>query len=357
MQKRSLEKEASEAEATRGAKRQRLMQKTIQKRASNAASTQESADVDRSASKKDSLFTETIVDPQDDKRRRRTRNVSSQLQDYITYLGRQINARWFLQAEEFGGGGDCLFHAIHGGLDELQKNHLNKYNEIQSKIKDLITTHQGLRRVAATAITTSEDEVFLNVLMNMRVDETAGGWNDAWSPTTEIVRSSLQVLADPEVTRVNAVDCDENQISCQMSDTTDMVRHVPNLSVRLADLREKVQNQLSRPGNIHWGTYSDIKNLSNILEIGFIVFPSAHLGTLDDAGWVYSISNTRADFSHWMMLYCKDVTHFQLATLTHESVSSQSVFLLNEVPEKIRQQYNINNKDMPMGSQESRGFR
>jgi hypothetical protein len=109
MQKRSLEKEASEAEATRGAKRQRLMQKTSQKRASNAASTQESADVDRSASKKDSLFTDTIVDPQDDKRRRRTRNVSSQLQDYITYLGRQINARWFLQAEEFGGGATVFF--------------------------------------------------------------------------------------------------------------------------------------------------------------------------------------------------------------------------------------------------------
>ena len=156
---------------------------------------------------------------------------------------------------------------------------------------------------------------------------------------------------------MNAVDLDENQISCQMSSNDEVVHHIPHLSVRLADLKEKVKNQLSRAGNNHWGTYSDIKNLSNILEIGFIVFPSAQLGTLDNAGWVYSISSTRADFSHWMMLYCKDLTHFQLATLTQESVSSQSGFLLNEVPKKIRQQYNINNKDMPMGSQEFRGFR
>ena len=136
----------------------------------------------------------------------------------------------------------------------------------------MIKTHRGLRQVAATAITTSEDEVFLNVLMNMKVDDTAGGWNDAWSPTTEIVRSSLEVLADPEVTRVNAVDFDENQISCQMSSNDEVVHRVPNLSVRLANLRDKVENQFSRAGNNHWGTYSDIKNLSNILEIGFIVF-------------------------------------------------------------------------------------
>ena len=193
--------------------------------------------------------------------------------------------------------------------------------------------------------------------MNMQVDETAGGWNDAWSPANEIIRSGLDVLADDEVTRVNAVDFDENRISCQMSDTTDMVRHVPNLSVCLSDLRKKVENQLSRPGNNHWGTYSDIKNLSNILEIGFIVFPSAQLGTVDNEGWIYSISNTRADFSHWMMLYCKDLTHFQLATLKQGPTSSQSVFLLHEVPEQIRQQYNVNNKDMPMGSQEFSGFR
>ena len=128
-----------------------------------------------------------------------------------------------------------------------------------------------------------------------------------------------------------------------MSSNEEVVHRVPNLSVHLADLRENIQNQLSRPGNNHWGTYSDIMNLSNILEIGFIVFPSAQLGTLDNAGWIYSISNTRADFSHWMMLYCKDLTHFQLATLTQEPASSQRVFLLHEVPEQIRQQYNINN--------------
>jgi hypothetical protein len=57
-----------------------------------------------------------------------------------------------------------------------------------------------------------------------------------------------------------------------------------------------------------------------------------------------------------MMLYCKDVTHFQLATLKQEQAPSQSVFLLDEVPGQIRQQYNINNKDMPMGRQENRGF-
>ena len=57
-----------------------------------------------------------------------------------------------------------------------------------------------------------------------------------------------------------------------------------------------------------------------------------------------------------MMLYCKDLRHFQLAVLQQDQAPSQSVFLLDEVPGRIRHQYNINNKDMPMGRQENRGF-
>ena len=56
MQKRSMEKEASEADTTQEAKRQRLLKRTSLKSTINAASTLESADVDPSASKKDSLY-------------------------------------------------------------------------------------------------------------------------------------------------------------------------------------------------------------------------------------------------------------------------------------------------------------
>ena len=58
-----------------------------------------------------------------------------------------------------------------------------------------------------------------------------------------------------------------------------------------------------------------------------------------------------------MMLYCKDLTHFQLAVLTQGEAPGQRVFLLHEVSEQIREQYNRNNKDIPMGTQEFQGFR
>ena len=46
--------------------------------------------------------------------------------------------------------------------------------------------------------------------MNFKVDESTPGWNDAWLPTKEIIRSNLHVLADPNVTRVNAIDFDND---------------------------------------------------------------------------------------------------------------------------------------------------
>ena len=241
-------------------------------------------------------------------------------------------------------------------MEELREKHNDTYRDIHGKQKDLIETSRGLRRLAAKVITTSEDEVFMNVLMNLKVDENTPGWSDAWSPTDEIIRSNLDALADPNVTRVNGLDFDSELISCQLSNNDEVVHHVPNLSIHFAALKERVENQLSRPGHVHWGTYTDVMNLSNALEIGFIVFPSAQLGWLENAGWVYSISNTRADFSHWMILYCVGLRHFQLAVLQQDQAPSQSVFLLDEVPGRIRHQYNINNKDMPMGRRESRGF-
>ena len=220
----------------------------------------------------------------------------------------------------------------------------------------MIESSNGLRRLAAKSIVSAEDEVFMNVLMNLKVDESTPGWNDAWLPTEEIIRSNLHVLADPNVTRVNVIDFDNDLISCQLSNTDEVVHHVPNLSVNFAALKERVKNQLSRPGHVHWGTNLDIAYLSNVLDIGFIVFPNVNRNTLSNKGWIFGISDTRADFSHWMMLYCIDYRHFQLAVLQQDQGPPTSVFAIDEIPADLRRQYNLNNEDMHLGRARGSGF-
>ena len=357
MQKRSRDNEALEAALQPGAKRQRLMQEAMRKRASGATNVPEVADVDRGASKKDSFYPPvTIADPKNELRKSRTRRVSSQLQHFISNLGSQADARWFLAAEEFGGGGDCLFHAIRGGLNELREKYNDKYEEIHQNHKHMIETSQGLRGLAAKGISDDEDEVFMNLVMNFKVDESTHEWKDSWSPTEELIQSNFHVLADVAVTRVNGLEFPNERISFQLNTNEEIVHPMPHLEVNLANLREGVKNRLSTPGHVHWGTNLDIAYLSKALDIGFIVFPNANASTLDNRGWIYAISDTRADFSHWMMLYCTNNQHFQLAVLERDQTSSQSVFLLDEVPAGIRHHYNINNQDMHMGRARGVGF-
>ena len=133
------------------------------------------------------------------------------------------------------------------------------------------------------------------MLMNFKVDESTRGWRDAWSPTEEIIRSNFHVLADPRVTRVNGIDFDNELLSCQLSNNDEMVHSMPDLSVNCATLKERVENQLSRPGHVHWGTNLDITHLSKVLNIGFIVFPNDNENVLSTRGWIFGISDTRAD--------------------------------------------------------------
>ena len=71
---------------------------------------------------------------------------------------------------------------------------------------------------------------------------------------------------------------------------------------------------------------------------------------------MYSLASSRGDYSHWMMLYCKNETHFQLAALNHGQKINQAVFAIHEVPQAIKEVYNVNNTNAHMGAERSSGF-
>ena len=169
----------------------------------------------------------------------------------------------------------------------------------------------------------------------------------------------MHQLSNPSVTRVNGVDYDREWISLQNVEhgRSEQPITIPNLSTCVANLRVEVEKCLSKEGNCHWGNYCDINALSNALNVGFIVFKNeSYHGVTNLCGWVYSLASSRGDYSHWMMLYCKNETHFQLAALNHGRKINQAVFAIHEVPQAIKEVYNVNNTDAHMGAERSSGF-
>ena len=172
----------------------------------------------------------------------------------------------------------------------------------------------------------------------------------------------MSILTDETVTRVNAVQCDSEMISIDRESRfggskrveTHFIEH---LSTCVASLRNNIESQLSQEGQCHWGTFFDIVSLSDALQIGFIILKNETDGGVNDLrGWIYGLTASRSDYSHWMLLYCRSSTHFQLAALTYNENKDQAVFAIDEIPEQLREVYDINNPSAKIGQQTSSGM-
>ena len=119
-------------------------------------------------------------------------------------------------------------------------------------------------------------EEFLNKVIDLKDDERTEEWHDAWSPSFELMMNNLAILQDPAVTRVNAVQYEDGLISIdrepRLGGLKKIEKHViENLSTCVADLRNSIEAHLSKEGNCHWGSFSDIVCLSDALNLGFSV--------------------------------------------------------------------------------------
>ena len=81
----------------------------------------------------------------------------------------------------------------------------------------------------------------------------------------------------------------------------------------LSLLRQTLQQELRKPGNWHWGTQFDVKNLSEALDVGVLMF----CDHLQDGGkkCLYNIGAEREDFPYWISLWWQEPVHFRVAEL------------------------------------------
>ena len=125
--------------------------------------------------------------------------------------------------------------------------------------------------------------------------------------------------------------------------------HVPNGFCSLMTLREHVKSELLKTGDSHWGDQRDVKNLSEALDVGILMF----CDQLQDEGrqCLYNIGSKRDNFAYWIALWWLEPIHFRCAHLAFTTPSQVSpgvdytcFWSDAELPTALRQHYRACNR-------------
>ena len=86
---------------------------------------------------------------------------------------------------------------------------------------------------------------------------------------------------------------------------------IENGAAQLAALRSRLQKELMKCGNWHWGTQFDVHSLCEALNIGILVF----CDTLQCNGTtcLYNTGSKREDYPYWISLWWHEPIYFRLA--------------------------------------------
>ena len=75
--------------------------------------------------------------------------------------------------------------------------------------------------------------------------------------------------------------------------------------------------------NWHWGDQLDVQSLSNVLDLGVLMF----CDQLQDGGreCLYNIGGQREDFPYWIALWWDEPRHFRLAQLSYTGGATAAI--------------------------------
>ena len=229
---------------------------------------------------------------------------------------------------------------------------------------------QRIRALSAQGLSTWSPEDFLNFMVARSVDERLGQFFDQWSPSFLLHRHGFDALLQCEsVLAVSARDDgDVDDIVVKISITSTVPGTAPEeLCVpidqgraRMAFLLEDVQREWSQCGHNHWGDHTDVQNLSEMLNIGILMFCNQLQNNGQDC--LYNMGCSRGDFPYWIGLWWDPPLHFRIASVRR---SGRSVYdsvwqlaphpvgkqfeIIHTLPDSLRLLYNRVNKEAPVG--------
>ncbi len=208
-----------------------------------------------------------------------------------------------------------------------------------------------LRARVANHITGSfSPEDMVNFVLTCTQQQLAGAWLDRWNPAALLRHCGFQYLT--QSTHVEAIGANEygTPLDTVVSFTThEGLQQHPHINgtVSLQHLREELRSVLATCGNMHWATATDVVALGESLGLGFLILSDTPQGA---GSHIYSLNQRRADYDWWVLLYCAQNVHYQLAALRLGPPSAAaSFFHVSEMPLPLRDAFNSANRNCPIG--------
>ena len=291
----------------------------------------------------------------------RVHSISRRLQEFMR---QNFDQAWECKSFEAGGGGDCLFHSLGAilenmMLDPASADHVRSV--LPEQIFDGTRTRivQHLRNVCANQWRFKEPWKVLNYLLaGAQRENMIDGWLDLWSPTEKLLAFNFgELIGQNDVCACGPDPLGEIgdlAISVVATDPIpgrpvvhDVVR-IPNGDVLYEQLLESLLSEFSKCGNIHWADSTDLKTLSEHLQIGVLLFAD----NLQDEGrkCLASLDQCRGDFPYFVSIWWQDPVHFRMAKLKfHADDSLKCVWPSTALPPVLRDHYNDCNQNAHIG--------
>ena len=212
-----------------------------------------------------------------------TGQVSFALQ---TYVAPKLSDQCRIRSRELGGGGDCLFHSFAGALGRMLLGSSSSAAHVFKRIPPNVwrdgerSVMTFLRRLSVDALSTWTPEDLLDYVLRARMDQKMKQFEDQWDPQRLLAMTGFEFLENCE--SVLAVGEELNGDATLRVAITEAyeggggrkedIVTVEDGRAGLALLRNSLQAELRKPGNVHWGSHFDVKALSDALNIGVLVF-------------------------------------------------------------------------------------
>jgi hypothetical protein len=149
------------------------------------------------------------------------------------------------------------------------------------------------------------DEMFLDKYHTFLSQKSADSWKDEWTPEMNLLYKDTG----------DVYTLEEFQESLKSD------------KEKIKNLRETVKQNIKKKGNCHWGVDYDITNISNVLNIGFII--------LQKDLEIYCLPLNKNEYPYYMFIYYISETHYKLGF-----VNGKCFYPCNQLPKALLDQFN-----------------
>ena len=279
---------------------------------------------------------------------------------FVDSMGQQSGERWVLHSLEAGGDGDCFFHAVAAGLENMfldpeARDHISQHFQQADFQHGKLHIVAKLRNMVAEHIACFPPETLLEMALSFRRQQRLRvNWHDDWDPLGVLRASGFASLQDADAIQAIGPNEDGRATDIVVSytartdpeqESTLELMPVQEGASKLEILRTRMKDIFSTCGNTHWATQTDIAAVAERLNIGFIVLASREQG---EDRWIQGLNLERGNFPIWMLIYWQDPAHYRLARLICNG-QPNVFFAQGGVPQALRAHYDLCNGSSPMG--------